>query len=530
MGALRIVPVELVLLLVAFWHSVYWFILRTSDNSDEPWGLISLATVLVLVVSAWNRKASFFNAGKLVPISIVLIIAYCASFVMVPPLVRCLIAVCAVGVVVWHRCLPEKRNAIALFGFLILSSPLIASLQFFIGFPLRLLVTNISAVVMQFSGTAVAVAGTSFEHHNRMILVDSPCSGINMLWAGFYFCFVLCWTKHLSPVRSTLLMIFAVTGVLLTNVSRATVLVYVDILRDRGLIISELAHDFVSVASFLTLAVSIAIFGNWLALRRCMFLRGLLRQFISSARRVFSVESTTRDFSAMDKTSARAGSALFEPAARRNSSGQPRARRGSSVETMTRAVTAPVLETQIVSDNLGGVNVSRARRAFASFAVASAVACLVPFLQTPYHEDTTKIMATEFPQQFEGHSLKPVELSYSEAKFSPGFPGRIAKFTDGKRTILFRQVNKPTRQLHPSSDCYKGNCFQLHPMAALRDAEGKIWSRFSAIRNGQKLEVREIVSDSKGRTWSDTSSWYWSALLGKTQSPWVAVTVASVSN
>lgn len=485
---LRIVPVELVLLLVAFWHSVYWFILRTSDNSDEPWGLISLATVLVLVVSAWNRKASFFNAGKLVPISVALISAYCASFGMVPPLVRCLIAVCAVGVVVWHRCLPEKRNAIALFGFLFLSSPLIASLQFFIGFPLRLLVTNISAAVMQFSGTAVAVAGTSFEHHNRMILVDSPCSGINMLWAGFYFCFVLCWTKHLSPVRSTLLMIFAVTGVLLTNVSRATMLVYVEILRDRGLIISELAHDFVSVASFLTLAVSIAVFGNWLALRRFTFLRGLLRQFISSARRVFSVESSTR------------------------------------------AVSAPVLETQTVSDNLDGANVSRQRRAFASFAVASAVACLVPFLQTPYHEDTTKIMATEFPQQFEGRSLKPVELSRSEAKFSSGFPGRIAKFTDGKRTILFRQVNKPTRQLHPSSDCYKGNCFQLHPMTALRDAEGKIWSRFSAIRNGQKLEVREIVSDSKGRTWSDTSSWYWSALLGKTQSPWVAVTVASVSN
>lgn len=478
MRAFKVVPVELVLLLVAFWHSVYWFIARTSDNSDEPWGLISLATVVLLVIAAWNRKASFFAAGKLVAISVVLVGIYCLSFALAPPLVRCLIAVCAIGVVVWHRCAPEKRNAVALFGFLILSSPLIASLQFFVGFPLRLLVTNISAVVMRFSGTLVGVAGTSFEHNNRMILVDSPCSGINMLWAGLYFCFVLCWTKHLSLVRSFMLITFAVTGVLFTNVSRATMLVYVEILRDRGFSISEIAHDFVSVSSFLTLSVSIVVFGNWLAARRFTVIRSLIRQM--------------KDY-------------VFP-------------------------LPPPVVPDKSKNGYGPHPDVQRVRNAFVLFAVASLVAFVVPFVQAPYHEDTAKIMATEFPLQFEGHKLMPIKLSDTEARFSSGFPGRIAKFTDGRRTILFRQVNKPTRQLHPSSDCYKGNCFQLHPMSALRDAEGKIWSRFSALKNGQKLEVREIVSDSKGQTWSDTSSWYWSALLGKTQSPWVAVTVASVSN
>ena len=484
---LRILPYELVLLLVAFWHSVHWVICRTADNSDEPWGLISLATVLILVVSAWRPERSFFDAGKLRSICIALISAYCVSFAMAPPLVRCLIAVCAFGVILWNRCLPERRNSLALFGFLLLSSPLVASLQFFIGFPLRLLVTSISAAIMNFSGTAVVVAGTSFEHNNRLILVDSPCSGINMLWAGLYFCFVLCWTKHLSLLRSLLLLIFSVSGVVLTNVSRATIMVYVEILRDQGLAIPEIAHDVVSVASFLFLALAIVLLGNVLAMSRFRFTELFLAGKDRGAEPLTDEVGMPNDKCPRETTSGGFG-------------------------------------------NLGEVGTSGERLSFGSFAVASMVAFSIPFFQTPYHEDTSKIVQTEFPSQFEGRKLKPLKLSETEARFSAGFPGRIAKFTDGNRTILFRQVNKPTRQLHPSSDCYKGNRFQLHPMAALRDENGKVWSRFLAMRNGQKLEVREIVSDLEGHSWPDTSSWYWSALLGKTQSPWVAVTVASSAN
>lgn len=486
MGALKIVPLELILLLVAFWHSLYWFITRTADNSDEPWGLISLATVFILVILSWNRKSSFFNAGKLVPVCVVLVSLYCVCFAMVPPLVRCLIAVCAAGVVLWTRCIPGRRNALALFGFLILSSPVLASLQFFVGFPLRLLITNITAAIMQFSGTAVAVAGTSFEHQNQLILVDSPCSGINMLWAGLYFCFVICWTKQLSALRSVLLLCFSVIGVLFTNVARATIMVYIEILRDRGFNFHDVAHDFVSVASFITLAIALAVFGNMLARERFR-LPDPLHQGETERSGLMANETETFN-------------------------------ENSSHEVLSND-SVPKLNAQGAG----------AKVYVFSLVVASAVAFLLPFFQVPYHEDTTQIVRTEFPNQFEGRGLKPVKLSETETRFSTGFPGRIAKFTDGSRTILFRQVNKPTRQLHPSSDCYKGNCFQLHPMAALRDEDGKIWSRFSAVKNGQRLEVREIVSDSKGRSWSDISSWYWSAILGKTQSPWIAVTVASVA-
>ncbi|MDZ4833343.1 MAG: exosortase/archaeosortase family protein [Candidatus Melainabacteria bacterium] len=485
MAKLKLVPIELVLLLVAFWHSVHWFVVRTADISDEPWGLVSLATVACFIAASWNSKKSIFSSKQLTVVAVVLMAVYSFSFLVMPPLVRCLIALLTFGVVVWSRTLPEKRNLIALFGLLILSSPLIASLQFFVGFPLRVLVTNVSAAVIQGAGVALSVTGTTFEHQGRMILVDSPCSGINMLWSGFYLCFVLCWIKRLSVFRSLLLCAITFSGVVATNVGRTATLVFVDILNAAGRKFPEFTHDAVGTASFVSLALIIVFVAERLA-KTCM-------------------SSTNAKITENGET-------------------------GCETETSATLASSETSAVLMPRAQVFDFKPRKSTLTTVSFAVASVVACLIPFFQAPYHENISKSGESAWPGEFEGCVLKPVKLSSVETKFSSEFPGRIAKFSDGKRTILYRQVNKPTRQLHPSSDCYKGNSFKLRPMAALRDTEGKVWSRFQASKGGRNLEVREIVSDSQGRTWSDTSSWYWSALLGKTQSPWMAVTVATVAN
>lgn len=64
-------------------------------------------------------------------------------------------------------------------------------------------------------------------------------------------------------------------------------------------------------------------------------------------------------------------------------------------------------------------------------------------------------------------------------------------------------------------------------VAECRWNAGSILSRFQATGNKQTLVVREIVTDRQGQSWSDVSSWYWAALLGKTNGPWLATTVAS---
>ncbi|MCB0321129.1 MAG: hypothetical protein KDD60_09400, partial [Bdellovibrionales bacterium] len=58
------------------------------------------------------------------------------------------------------------------------------------------------------------------------------------------------------------------------------------------------------------------------------------------------------------------------------------------------------------------------------------------------------------------------------------------------------------------------------------DREQHSWGCFLAIRESEKLQVCEIISDEFGNSWSDTSSWYWNAILSRTVGPWWATTVA----
>lgn len=133
-----------------------------------------------------------------------------------------------------------------------------------------------------------------------------------------------------------------------------------------------------------------------------------------------------------------------------------------------------------------------------------------------------------WPATFEGRTLVRVKLPSREARFAAGFPGRIGAFTDGSRLVLVRWVPRPTRLLHPAEDCYRGLGFAITPRPILRDDGGARWETFIAERDGEKLVVRERICDESGGQWTDTSSWYWAALLGRTRGPWWAYTVAEL--
>ena len=76
-----------------------------------------------------------------------------------------------------------------------------------------------------------------------------------------------------------------------------------------------------------------------------------------------------------------------------------------------------------------------------------------------------------------------------------------------------------------SADCLRGSGFTVAPQPVWREASGVQWTRFIATRGEKRLRVRERISDSVGNGWTDVSAWYWNALLKKTCSPWLAVTI-----
>jgi len=129
----------------------------------------------------------------------------------------------------------------------------------------------------------------------------------------------------------------------------------------------------------------------------------------------------------------------------------------------------------------------------------------------------------DWPTHFRDQPLTQLPLSELEQRFARRFPGAIARFTDGERVLILRQVNRATRQLHPAVDCFSALGFSVGRPRPIVDAGGAQWSCFSASRTGTLLRVCERIHDSNGGAWTDMSSWFWAAQYGG--GPWWATTV-----
>jgi len=155
------------------------------------------------------------------------------------------------------------------------------------------------------------------------------------------------------------------------------------------------------------------------------------------------------------------------------------------------------------------------------------VAALVPWLaaQSEPSGSAAVIAFPGWPAAWEGKTLTELPLTEIEQRFNTNFPGKIARFTDGKREIVIRWVTEATRQLHPASDCFQGLGYSVKPLAIHRDEKGLLWSSFAASKGNERLRVYERIYTDSGESWTDVSAWYWAALRQNSGS-WWAVTVA----
>ena len=163
------------------------------------------------------------------------------------------------------------------------------------------------------------------------------------------------------------------------------------------------------------------------------------------------------------------------------------------------------------------------------YLIACLIAALMPFVSARFETPATGAAARTFPgwpSTFEGKTLTPLPLSEIEKKFATGFPGRIARFSDGEREIIIRWATEATRKMHPASDCFQGLGYSVTPLAAHRDERGSLWASFTATKNNERLVVFERINSDSGETWTDVSSWYWSALRHEGSGSWWAITVA----
>lgn len=206
----------LVSVLLAGWPVLRWYGLRLFDGGDEPLGLLALLAALVFAPRrGWLEP---LPKGRLLGLSLTLLV-YSASYYLAPPILRAALWVTGVAL-----CAAPRRAAFAWWTLAALSLPWVSTLQFYLGYPLRCLTTLGAAALLRLGGVAVVPEGTALDWAGERVLVDAPCSGIQMAWTLLVISAALASARGLDARGTLGLFRRAGVLVLLGNMVRAAAL------------------------------------------------------------------------------------------------------------------------------------------------------------------------------------------------------------------------------------------------------------------------------------------------------------------
>lgn len=207
--------------LVAGYPVWRWYAARVVDGSDEPWGLAALVGALFFV--PWRRWSELLPRSAFALALATMGVAV-AGMGILPALVRGGLWMLALIVL-----LGRNGPVLARAGLLLLSLPVLATAQFYLGYPLRVVTAASSVPLLRLAGFAVERQGTALRWAGETVLVDAPCSGVQMLWAGLFTACLLGALHGLGARATWRLWRRAALVVALANVVRCVLLFWVEV-------------------------------------------------------------------------------------------------------------------------------------------------------------------------------------------------------------------------------------------------------------------------------------------------------------
>lgn len=216
----------LALTVAAGWDGWRWYADRVSASPEESLSLVmTLAFVAVLGIGRLTGRASLAPV-PLWPLTL-LLLAYTVSQTFAPPIFRAALAVAAATYCL-YRVLVCERPPVAFWGLVALAMPVVPSLQFVLGYPMRLVSAAMTVGLLELHGLAIERQGTFLLWHDEMVQFDAPCSGVNMLWAGLMLTFMGAVLFRLPLLKVTAALAVSVCVTILANVLRASSLFYLE--------------------------------------------------------------------------------------------------------------------------------------------------------------------------------------------------------------------------------------------------------------------------------------------------------------
>ncbi|MBL8769295.1 MAG: archaeosortase/exosortase family protein, partial [Planctomycetes bacterium] len=170
-----------ILLGIAAWPTLAWYAKRMADGvGDDRCGLVALALAIGF---AWAERAPDSpKVARSMPAAVA-VVAYALISRAFPPLFGAAALVVTLVLLARAQGLDVARRP-AWIALCALSLPILASAQFYVGYPLRLCATTIAAGVMTIAGVDVVAEGTMLIVRGTRVLIDEPCSGVKTLWTS----------------------------------------------------------------------------------------------------------------------------------------------------------------------------------------------------------------------------------------------------------------------------------------------------------------------------------------------------------
>jgi exosortase/archaeosortase family protein len=222
----------LVAVVAALWPVWSWSVARFLDGSDEPWGIVAIGALAGLALRDRKLFGGEPRAGWLVMAAL----ATCAAVTTaawLPALLRGVFASLAVTAMLMSL-RTDGRTLLPYLVLALLSLPILSSLQFYLGYPLRVVTAEASTWLLSAAGLDVQRSGSALSVNGALVIVDAPCAGIHMAWVAYFTASVMGAWLRLDARRFVLQSSCVGLIVIAANVLRNTVLVALEA-RPQGL-------------------------------------------------------------------------------------------------------------------------------------------------------------------------------------------------------------------------------------------------------------------------------------------------------
>lgn len=206
----------------SLWPIWLWYGRRLAAAPEEATGLTAAALAIGF---AWRGTSSMKRRGE--STSAALFALYAVTFPYAPPLARAMLGVTAMAALISRARFGRALDP----GFwllLLLSLPVMPSLQFYCGYPLRRLAALAAAFLLRLQGIPVLADGAALDWAGRQISVDAPCSGLKMLWSALVLSAALSCHSRWGWRGTAAMGTLAATIALTANIWRATALFFVE--------------------------------------------------------------------------------------------------------------------------------------------------------------------------------------------------------------------------------------------------------------------------------------------------------------